>query len=123
MLPPYTMVIEYTGEVVRRAVADVREHRYEQDGMDSCYMFKIDDEQIVDSTMRGNVARFINHSCDPNCVARIVSVEGRRRIVIVTRRRVHEGEELTYDYKFASEQSHKRIPCHCKASNCAGRLN
>ena len=58
------MVVEYVGEVIRQSVADMREKRYEDEGMGSCYMFKINDEMIVDSTKRGNNSRFMNHSCD-----------------------------------------------------------
>jgi hypothetical protein len=58
------MVIEYLGELIRPRMADLREKFYEDHGLDSCYMFRIDDEYIVDSTKRGNISRFINHSCD-----------------------------------------------------------
>ncbi len=54
---------------------------------------------------------------------RIVSVEGKKKIVICSKRDVWPGEEITYDYKFASEFEHKKIPCSCGAANCAGRLN
>lgn len=57
------MVIEYAGELIRSTLTDKRERYY--DGKDiGCYMFKIDDNLVVDATMRGNAARFINHSCE-----------------------------------------------------------
>jgi hypothetical protein len=58
------MVIEYIGEIVRQKVADTREKYYEQRGIGSSYLFRIDDDTIIDATMTGNLARFINHSCD-----------------------------------------------------------
>jgi [histone H3]-lysine4 N-trimethyltransferase SETD1 len=60
----HEMVIEYIGEIVRSAVGDLREARYERQGMGSSYMFRINDQYIIDATKNGNRARFINHSCD-----------------------------------------------------------
>lgn len=57
------MVIEYVGERVRQLVADCREQRYEQQGIGSSYLFRVDAENIIDATKAGNLARFINHSC------------------------------------------------------------
>lgn len=57
------MVIEYVGHVVRKGVAELREKQYEQRGIGSSYLFRIDDEFVIDATMYGNNARFINHSC------------------------------------------------------------
>jgi histone-lysine N-methyltransferase SETD1 len=58
------MVIEYIGEIIRQKVADEREKRYQRIGIGSSYMFRIDDDAIIDATHHGNLARFINHSCD-----------------------------------------------------------
>ena len=58
------MVIEYVGHVIRPVVSDVREKRYEKQGIGSSYLFRIDSDYVVDATKRGNLARFINHSCD-----------------------------------------------------------
>ncbi len=57
------MVIEYAGEEIRAVLTDKREKYYESRGI-GCYMFKVDDDTVVDATMKGNAARFINHSCD-----------------------------------------------------------
>lgn len=61
------MVIEYAGELIRSTLTDKRERYYDGRGI-GCYMFKIDDNFVVDATMRGNAARFINHSCDVSSV-------------------------------------------------------
>ena len=58
------MVIEYIGEVVRSVLADHREKQYEAAGMSSSYLFRVDENYIIDATKCGNLARYINHSCD-----------------------------------------------------------
>jgi len=115
------VVIEYIGEYVRTAVADLREQAYEASGLGSSYLFRVDAEWIIDATKKGNMARFINHSCDPNCMTRVVMVNGRKRIVIYSKRRIEPGEELVYDYKFPLEDV--KIPCLCGTRKCRGFLN
>lgn len=57
------MVIEYVGEVIRQKVADHREKAYERCGIGSSYLFRVDDDTVIDATKKGSVARFINHCC------------------------------------------------------------
>ena len=73
--------------------------------------------------VQGGLARFINHSCDPNCFTRIISAEGAKHIVIVAKRDIASGEELFYDYKFEFESDEAAVACHCGAKNCRGRMN
>lgn len=115
------MVIEYVGQNVRQSVADKREKVYERQGIGSSYMFRIDRDNIVDATKCGNLARFINHSCAPNCYAKIVSVEGEKKIVIYSKQPIGIHEEITYDYKFPYEED--KIPCLCGSVQCRGYLN
>ena len=61
-------VIEYVGVVVRPVLSDVREKRYEKQGIGSSYLFRIDQDYVVDATKCGNLARFINHSCDVSLI-------------------------------------------------------
>lgn len=65
------MVIEYAGELIRSMLTDKRERYYDSRGI-GCYMFKIDDNWVVDATMRGNAARFINHSCEVSQKSKII---------------------------------------------------
>lgn len=58
------MVIEYVGSILRHSVADEREKQYERVGIGSSYLFRIDGETVIDATKCGNLARFVNHSCD-----------------------------------------------------------
>lgn len=86
-------------------------------------MFRIDDFDVVDATMHGNAARFINHSCEPNCYSRVINVEGRKHIVIFALRKIYRGEELTYDYKFPIEDASNKLNCNCGARRCRRFLN
>ncbi|CAF5054089.1 unnamed protein product, partial [Rotaria magnacalcarata] len=115
------MVIEYVGETIRQSIGDLREKKYELEGINSNYMFRVDSDTIVDATKCGNLARFINHSCDPNCYAKIIPVESQKKIVIYSKRDIRLGEEITYDYKFPLEE--QKIPCCCGGPTCRGSLN
>jgi SET domain-containing protein len=59
-----SQVIEYIGEVIRSATADHREQVYEATGIGSSYLFRVDNDNVIDATKKGNLARFINHCCD-----------------------------------------------------------
>ncbi|CDO96446.1 unnamed protein product [Kluyveromyces dobzhanskii CBS 2104] len=118
------MIIEYVGESIRQPVAEMREKRYIKSGIGSSYLFRIDENTVIDATKRGGIARFINHCCDPSCTAKIIKVGGRKRIVIYALRDIGTNEELTYDYKFERETDEgERLPCLCGAPSCKGFLN
>jgi len=86
-------------------------------------MFRMDDERVIDATLCGGLARYINHSCNPNCVAETVEVDRDLRIIIFANRRISRGEELAYDYKFEVEDDQHKIQCFCGAHNCKQWMN
>lgn len=121
-IPVDTRLIEYAGARLTPAEAD---ERYpDVPGEDHhTYLFAIDDEVVIDASLDGNDARFINHSCDPNCDA----VVENDRIWIETIRDVAVGEELAYDYAFILPERHtpaakRRYPCNCGSSTCRGTI-
>ncbi|KAL1897322.1 histone methyltransferase set1 [Sporothrix stenoceras] len=123
-IPKDDMIIEYVGQEVRQSVATIRERAYIRAGIGSSYLFRIDDATVIDATKKGGIARFINHSCMPNCTAKIIKVEGSKRIVIYALRDIAQNEELTYDYKFEPEDNPEdRVPCLCGTTACKGFLN
>ncbi len=117
-----TRIIEYTGERITPEEADAR---YDDDNVDDphTYLFTVDKKTLVDATREGNEARFINHSCEPNCEA----VNEDQRIYIEAVRDIAPSEELTYDYhlerpgRFRKEWQ-ELYACHCGAPTCRGIL-
>lgn len=89
----HTMVIEYIGELIRAELAEAREKRYDAANR-GIYMFRLDEQRVIDATLSGGLARYINHSCNPNCVAEAVEVERDWRIIIFASRRINRGEEV-----------------------------
>ena len=87
-----TRIVSYKGELISQAEAWRREQRYLRRGR--IWLFTINDRWARDAAVGGNIARYINHACDPNCYTDIVG----RTIWILAARRIKAGEELTYDY-------------------------
>jgi hypothetical protein len=115
-----TRVIEYTGERVSHAEAD---RRYDDSTMKrhTTYLFVVNGRTVVDATSSGNEARFINHSCAPNCESLIDGT----RIFIEAIRTIEPGEELVYDYRFertGEPGEEKRYICKCGAPTCRGTI-
>ena len=119
-IPANDFVIEYKGELVKTKECERRSIMYEKEGRDD-YIFRVDQNWFVDATMKGSMARFINHSCDPNCYTSIIKHKNQSKIIIYAKRDIKPGEELSYDYKFPYEDD--KIICTCGASNCRGTMN
>lgn len=100
-----TRIIDYAGELVRNAESEAREQRYLSEGC--IWVFRINRIWSRDAAVGGNIARFINHSCRPNCWFEVVD----RTIWIRASRWIRVGEELTYDYSTIGERT---IPCRCR---------
>jgi len=115
-------IIEYLGERISPAEADAR---YEGGPAKQprVLLFTVDSETVIDAGVGGNAARFINHSCEPNCEA----VTRSGRIWIYALRNIQVGEELTYDYGLTGEpedrEEQKRLhACRCGADTCRGTM-
>lgn len=117
-----TRLIEYAGQRLTPSEADAL-YPDDEAGRHHTYLFAIDDDVVIDAAVDGNEARFINHSCDPNCDA----VIDAGRIWIETIRDIAPGEELAYDYAYTLEERHtpaakRRFPCYCGSSKCRGTI-
>jgi SET domain-containing protein len=115
-------VIEYIGERISHREAD-RRHTSEDGWSPHTMLFIVDGKTVIDATSRGNSARWINHSCRPNCEA----VDDTGRIYIEAIRDIRPGDELTYDYNLRLDDPHtpaakKAHACHCGAPRCRGTL-
>jgi len=121
-IPAGTRLVEYAGARLTPAEADARYPDVPGERHHT-YLFAIDDEIVIDAAVGGNDARWINHSCAPNCDA--VVEDGR--IFIEAIRDIEVGEELTYDYAYQLTERHspaakRRYPCHCGATSCRGTI-
>lgn len=86
------IVIEFVGEVISQKVSEKREKNYLQSGIGSSYLFTLDNGFVVDGTKKGNMSRFINHSCSPNVVSKIRAVDGIPRIFFFALRDIETGK-------------------------------
>ena len=119
-IPAGTRLIEYKGERLTEAQVD---RRYAKDDDPHTFLFSLDDGMVIDASRKGNSARWINHSCAPNCEA----VDDGDRIFIETLRAIRPGEELSYNYGIELEERHtpamKRLyACRCGARRCKGTI-
>jgi uncharacterized protein len=117
-----TRIIEYLGDRISHREADLRyEHKDASDN--HTFLFIVDRGVVIDGGANGNDARFINHSCDPNCE----SVIDGRRVFIEAVRTIHPGEELSYDYQIGRDRNDPPniddiFACRCGAERCRGSM-
>lgn len=122
-------VARYKGKLRSHAEVDERYGGEPENG--HTFLFTLNDEYVIDANVDGNIARFINHSCAPNCEA--VLYEHKRgkkhkdKVVIEALRDIEPGEELTYNYGIVLAEPHtaklkKLWACRCGAPNCTGTL-
>ena len=122
-----TQVLEYRGEEIGLQVGERRQEMYERNG-EIDYLFRVDDQLIVDATRMGSLARFVNHSCAPNC--EVAPTRSRRgqflpTLALVTTVDVVVGRELTFDYAGGAPDDaveDSRTECFCGARGCRGWL-
>ena len=120
------VVAEYVGEYINNETAEEREKLYRDQRIQD-YMFRVNDDLVIDATMKGGNGRYANHSCGPNCYAKNIPAEGKkglRRVMIIALRPIKVNEEITYDYQFPLELDlADRLPCNCRAETCRGFMN
>ncbi len=122
-------VIQYKGTLMTHDEAD---DMYGDGGETGhTFLFTLNDDYIIDANRKGNIARWINHSCNPNCEAFVEENEKgnsrKDRVIIEAKRNIKPGEELTYDYGIVLEVAHtarlkKLWVCLCGSPKCTGTL-
>ena len=119
-IPKGTRIVEYKGARMSEDEADAK---YGDDESPHTFLFLLDDQIVIDANHNGNSARWINHSCDPNCETN----EENGRMFIDAIRDIQSGEELTYDYNLIVEERYtpalKRLyACGCGTRKCRGTI-
>ena len=117
-----TRIIEYLGERISHRVANRRYDDHDEND-NHTFLFSVDRGVVIDAGVEGNDARFINHSCQPNCE----SVIERRRVFIDALRDITPGEELSYDYQIGRERGDppnvdEIYACRCGSKDCRGTM-
>ncbi len=121
-IPKGTRIVEYKGKRISYKLA-CKLYPDVEGKPTHTFLFEIDDDTVIDAAQGGNAARWINHSCEPNCEA----VDEDGRIYIEAIRSIRAGEELGYNYGITLDERHtpaekKRWPCHCGKKKCRGTL-
>jgi SET domain-containing protein len=118
-----TRIVEYRGERITMREADRRPDS-DPDNPYHTFLFELNDGNVIDAAVRGNAARWINHSCEPNCEP---FEDDDGRVFIEARRTIRKGEELAYDYKLSvrgriSASQRAAYTCRCGKDGCRGTM-
>ena len=118
-LQPNDFIFEYIGEVINEAQFRRRMVQYDEEGIKHFYFMSLSKGEFVDATKKGNLGRFCNHSCNPNCYVDKWVVGDKLRMGIFAERKIKAGEELVFNYnvdRYGAEPQ----PCYCGEPNCTG---
>ncbi|ONH67940.1 hypothetical protein BON22_2002 [Cyberlindnera fabianii] len=118
-LEPDTFVWEYIGEVIDEKTFRKRMVNYDQQGVKHFYFMMLQKGEFIDATEKGSLARFLNHSCNPNCYVEKWVVGEKLKMGIFTKRRIVKGEELTFNYN-VDRYGATAQACFCGEPNCIG---
>ena len=122
-------IVRYKGKLRSHDEVDSEYGDVDENG--HTFLFTLNDDYVIDANIDGGVARWINHSCDPNCEAVVEEDDRDRRhkdkVFIEAMRRIAPGEELTYNYGITLDERHtpklkKLWGCRCGAANCTGTM-
>jgi hypothetical protein len=116
---PGDFVFEYIGEVIDERTFRRRMIQYDQEGIKHFYFMSLTKSDFVDATKKGNLGRFCNHSCNPNCFVDKWIVGNKLRMGIFVERKVRAGEELVFNYNVDRYGADPQ-PCYCGEPNCSG---
>ncbi len=110
-----TKIIEYKGKLISVKQTEI-DPKFDNDK--AIYLFNINKRYDLDGDFKFNIARLINHSCNPNC-----EVFGKGlKIWIYAMKNIKKGDELSYDYGFNFDDNFKQFPCRCGSKNCVGYI-
>ncbi|KAI5367715.1 putative WW domain, SET domain, Post-SET domain, AWS domain, Set2 Rpb1 interacting [Septoria linicola] len=112
-------IFEYIGEVIGDQVFRRRLHQYDEEGIKHFYFMSLSKGEFVDATKKGNLGRFCNHSCNPNCYVDKWVVGDKLRMGIFAERKIQAGEELVFNYNVDRYGADPQ-PCYCDEPNCTG---
>lgn len=121
-IPKGTRIIEYVGEIISKEEGDRRADMHFEEAQKNpekglVYIFELDDEHDLDGDVPENYAKWINHSCDPNCEIDI----SNGHIWIIAKENIKAGEELGYNYGYDFDEDDNH-PCKCGSKNCIGYI-
>ncbi|KAI8943619.1 hypothetical protein NX059_012515 [Plenodomus lindquistii] len=118
-MAPGDFVFEYIGEVIDERTFRRRMLQYDHEGIKHFYFMSLTKGEFVDATKKGNLGRFCNHSCNPNCFVDKWVVGDKLRMGIFVERKVRAGEELVFNYNVDRYGADPQ-PCYCGEPNCSG---
>ena len=114
-------IMEYVGEMLNNQQFKKRAKQFSREDVKHFYFMALSSEFCIDASMRGNISRFINHSCDPNAETQKWTVDGDLRIGFFSKKRISAGEEITFDYKY-ERYGQEAQKCLCGSNKCRGWL-
>ena len=120
-LKPNQFIYEYIGEVIGEAQFRRRMIQYDEDGIKHFYFMSLSKGEFVDATKKGNLGRFCNHSCNPNCYVDKWVVGQKLRMGIFAKDHIKAGEELVFNYNVDRYGADPQ-PCYCGEPNCTGYI-
>ncbi|XP_023731848.1 histone-lysine N-methyltransferase ASHH2 [Lactuca sativa] len=119
-IPKGRFLIEYVGEVLDMPAYEARQKEYARKGHKHFYFMTLNGSEVIDACAKGNLGRFINHSCQPNCRTEKWMVNGEVCIGLFAIRDIQKGEELTFDYNYVRVFGAAAKKCVCGSSRCRG---
>ncbi len=117
-IPKEQKIIEYVGEKVTKKEAELRAANPKKESRGKVYLFELNKRYDIDGDVSYNLAKYINHSCNPNCE---VVIEDNH-IWIISLKDIKEEEELTFNYGYDFDEDFRQHPCLCSSTKCKGYI-